>query len=103
MKKISLKSGRSIALKESCKLSPGKFKINDPRSKGAVRITGKNVEVDFAGVELASTTRKQSDYTGIGILVENARDVVIRNARVSGYKYNIVVKNSSPRGMRMKK
>ncbi len=94
MKKISLKSGRSITLKESCKLLPGKFKINDPRSKGAVRITGKNIEVDFAGVELASTTGKQSDYTGIGIIVENARDVVVRNARVSGYKYNIVVKNS---------
>ncbi len=94
MKEISLKSGRSITLKQSCRLSPGKFKIDDARSRGAVRITGRNIEIDFAGVELASTTRKQADYQGIGVLVENARDVVIRNARVSGYKYNIVVKNS---------
>ncbi len=92
MKKVTLKSGKSITLKESCKLAPGKYRINDPRSKGAIRITGRNIEIDLDGVELTSTARKQVDYKGIGILVEKAENVVIRNARVSGYKYNIVVK-----------
>ena len=94
MKEVRIKSGRSVTIKESCVLTGGKVKINDPRSNGAIRITGKNVEVDFSGVELSSKVRSQKDFKGIGILVEKADNVVIRNAKVSGFKYNIVVRKS---------
>ncbi len=94
MKEIRLKSGRRVTITESCKVGPGDAKIRDAKSGGAIRITGKNIEVDLTGFRLASGIKDKSEYAGIGILVDGAKNVVIRNAKVSGYKYNIVVRNS---------
>ena len=39
MREVTLKSGRSVVLRESCRIARGKYKINDTKSKGAGRIT----------------------------------------------------------------
>ena len=94
MNQITIGSGRRTAITESCKVTGGNVKIKDARSQGAIRITGKNIEVDFSGLKLSSGIKGQDKFAGVGILVDGARNVVIRNANVTGYKYNIVVRNS---------
>jgi parallel beta-helix repeat protein len=94
MKELEIKSGRRIEISESCRIKPGVSKISDSKSLGAIRITGKNIEVDFRRFKLTSGKTDKNTFVGIGILVENAENVVIRNATVSGYKYNIVIKKS---------
>jgi len=94
MNQTKIGSGQRLTITESCRVAPGKAKIADAESAGAIRITGKNVEVDCRGFTLSSGKTDQNTYAGIGILVENAENVVLRNATVSGYKHNIVVKKS---------
>ncbi|MBN1919025.1 MAG: right-handed parallel beta-helix repeat-containing protein [Verrucomicrobia bacterium] len=94
MKETSVQSGRRVTIRESCRVAAGKATIADAKSAGAIRITGKNIEVDCRGFTLSSGKTDQSTYAGIGILVEHAENVVLRNATVSGYKHNIVVRKS---------
>jgi parallel beta-helix repeat protein len=94
LKELKIESRRRTTITESCKIATGKAKIRDVKSNGAIKIIGKNIEVDFEDFVLSSGIADQSKYKGIGILVENSDDVVIRNAKISGYKYNIAVRNS---------
>ena len=94
MKQVRIGSGRRAKIHESCRIAPGEARIGDASSAGAIRITGRNIEVDFSGFRLSSGRTDQARYKGIGVLIENSENVAVRNLMVSGYKYNILVRNS---------
>jgi parallel beta-helix repeat protein len=92
-KSPALKSGRRRVFTKAATLARAQATIPDPDNEGAIR-----VEVDGALLDLGESSVKsgivpQDMRSGIGILVEGRKNVVIQNARISGYKHNIVVRN----------
>ncbi|MGE3108904.1 MAG: right-handed parallel beta-helix repeat-containing protein [Phycisphaerales bacterium] len=78
---------------QSCRISipPGTV-IADSNNNGVLRITSPNITIEFdAGSILrGSPTGADPDtYAGVGIRIENAGNVTIRNAAISGFKAGI--------------
>jgi parallel beta-helix repeat protein len=67
----------------------GRYALAD-RSAGVVRVTGHDFVIDFRGARLTGPRRGD----GIGIHVVDARNVTIRNAVVTGYRWGVVVERS---------
>lgn len=91
-KAITLKAGRPLAVTKTASIV-GTAAIADADEAGAVRVQGEDLVLDLADSTLKSGIRPEDKRAGIGILVEGRKNVVIRNARVSGYKHNIVLRN----------
>src|SRR4051794_34327929 len=75
-----------MAISGAARLKPGVYHLSDPGS-GVVRISGSGFEVDCGGARLVGPGKGE----GTGILISDARNVTIRNADVSGYRWGIVV------------
>jgi len=82
----------NIVVTRSVRIRPGDYRIKDVDEDGVLQITGDNVAVDFQGAALAAMPLIGADLSqaqGIGIALEGARNVTIRNAKVHGYFFNI--------------
>ena len=82
--------GPGTRITRSCTVRlPGRA-LRDRSGKGAVRIVGDGLVVDFAGEHLGGAPAKRTadEFEGVGIWVRG-RDITLRNARVSGYKIGI--------------
>ncbi len=77
------------------RIAEGTYSIVDAASDGAVQIKGHDIVVDFGHAVLvgADESTPPDEYRGIGIIVEDSRNVVIKGARVRGYKVGILVRN----------
>ncbi len=87
----------NTTLSGQVKLQAKAYTVADVDGNGVVRITADNTVVDFSGATLAATPgpdRNLAKAEGIGILVEGAKNVTIRNARVHGYAFNILARNA---------
>jgi parallel beta-helix repeat protein len=77
---------------QSVRIRPGEYRIKDADENGVLRITGDNVLVDFQGATLAAMPVVGADLSqaqGVGVVIEGAKNVTIRNAKVHGYFFNI--------------
>ena len=82
----------NIVVTRSVRIRPGEYRIKDADENGVLRITGENVVIDFQGATLAAMPVIGADLSqaqGVGIAVEGAKNVTIRNAKVHGYFFNI--------------
>ncbi|HUU97081.1 MAG TPA: right-handed parallel beta-helix repeat-containing protein [Phycisphaerae bacterium] len=82
----------NIVVNATTQIKPGHYYIRDSDGSGVIRITTDNAVVDFRGATLAATEHYQADLDradGTGVLIDGARNVIIRNANVHGYRYNI--------------
>ena len=82
----------NIAVTRSVKIKPGRYLIKDADNNGVLQIQADNVVVDFQGATLAAMTLDGADLSkadGIGISVQGAKNVTIRNAKIHGYAFNI--------------
>jgi len=69
-----------------------------PDNASAVTIHGSHLTIDFQKATIAgdrSVSAGLEDQVGVGLLVEGCNDVTIKNANVYGYRFNIVVRNST--------
>ncbi len=75
----------------------GGYLTRVPTANGAaVTISGSNTVVDFGNAIVRSSPHPRQNLeskTGVGILIENCRNVTLKNVRVWGYQTNILVKN----------
>ena len=79
-----------ITITRDARIQPGTYRIADPDDRGAVRIVGDGVTIDFQGAELIGGPdgAAPDTYTGRGIVVRG-RNATVKNARVRGYKVGI--------------
>ncbi len=78
-----------LSLKASARLRTGGYRLTDGGS-GAIRISGEGFVVDCAGARLVGPGKG----TGVGIHITDSRNVTIRNADLSGFRWGIVVERS---------
>lgn len=80
----------NVEIRESCRVQIDRDWIADADGNGVVHVLADGVTVDFAGQHLrgAPPGRAPDDYEGIGVRI-TARNVTLRNAKVSGFKGGI--------------
>ncbi len=84
-----------IAMTRSTTVRPDTYRVEDPDDNGVVRIRGNDLVVDFRQAVLvgAPDASLPDDFRGRGIVIEDSSGVVLRNARVRGFKVGIYVRN----------
>jgi parallel beta-helix repeat protein len=87
--------GKNRVITESCTIKSGVYELRGADG-GAVRVDADNVTVDFRGAVVSSgdvKTARRDGFDGTGILIQGRKNVIIKNAVVQGYRYNIRVLN----------
>lgn len=72
---------------------PGNYRLFrrlNVRNGDAIKITASNVTLDLNGQTVSTRDRG----TGNGILIEGAKNVTVRNGKVSGFNANVAINNS---------
>jgi parallel beta-helix repeat protein len=92
---VSLRSGELIT--RSIKVKRAVYYLNGPDSLlPAIVIKGDNITVDFNGSTLCGNKDPLSPdrFTGIGVLVSEGHNIIIKNAVIKGYKVGIMAKRT---------
>ncbi len=89
----ALQGGAPVVIRSSVKFQAQRYLLPDPNSAGAVRIEADHVVVDFGGSKIRSGDTDQAGFSGIGILIDGRSDVTLENVDVSGYQFNILLRN----------
>src|SRR4029434_6308553 len=83
----------NIRITTSVRIKPGLYVVADTDGNGVLQIAADNVTVDFRGAILASRKNVQDGekdkYDGIGVAVTGKQNVVLKNAKVHGYLFNV--------------
>ena len=82
---VTLKPGLTVS--RSCKVKPGVYTFPSSESNPAIKVSGKNITVDFSGVELrgSSPMASPSERAGTGVVVRG-ENVTVKGLTVRGYK-----------------
>lgn len=85
----------------SVRVKPGTYTIRDARGDGAVRITASGATIDFQGAELvgAAPGAEPDAFDGVGIVIEGANGVTVKNARLRGFRVGIEIRGG--KGLRI--
>jgi parallel beta-helix repeat protein len=80
-----------LEITADAKLVPGVYVVPDAQGDGALVIRTDGVTLDLGGAVLRGAVEDvpPDGFRGTGILVENARDVTIRNGSVRGFKVGV--------------
>lgn len=87
-----------IGVTESVRIRPGRYRVADPDGRGVLRVKTDGVVIDFQGATLEAGDMKRADLSeaaGVGIAIDGAKNVTIRNAKIHGYFFNIQA-NAAP-------
>ncbi len=82
----------------SITIRPGRYTLPSPDlNTPAITIRGENLTIDFNGAELAGAAgdRAPDGYTGIGVLIDGAQKVTVKNAVIRGFKVGILARKSA--------
>ncbi|HEV3338962.1 MAG TPA: right-handed parallel beta-helix repeat-containing protein [Pirellulales bacterium] len=79
----------------SATIRPDTYHVQDADDNGVLRIRGDDLVVDFRQAALVGAREATSpdEFRGRGIVIEDSVGVVLRNARVRGFKVGIYVRN----------
>ena len=68
-----------------------------PENKKSILVEGSDIVVDFNNAELVGSTSSQQpdEFSGIGIVIMNSRNVTIRNLKVKGFKIALAGGNTT--------
>jgi hypothetical protein len=85
----------NVEIRASCSIRIALEPIVDADDNGVVHIVGDNIVVDFAGCRLRGAASGQSpdSYRGTGVRIA-AKNVIIRNLNVSGFKVGVHAVNA---------
>ncbi|MEZ0327774.1 MAG: right-handed parallel beta-helix repeat-containing protein, partial [Fimbriimonas sp.] len=87
---IKLSSGYAFA--RSGKVAAKSY-VLPTKGEAALSIVRDGITVDLAGTSVRSSANDQAAFEGTGLLLVNRRNVTIKNARISGYRFNIRLLN----------
>ncbi|HUR65667.1 MAG TPA: right-handed parallel beta-helix repeat-containing protein [Chitinophagaceae bacterium] len=94
--KISISPEMRIT--RSTKFKKDIYKIDAPAGdpKGVITIEGNDIIIDFNYAELRgdASAKNPDEFTGIGILVQNSKNVTIKNLKARGYKIALIARNT---------
>lgn len=82
----------NIVISESVTIRPGTYRVPDADGNGVLQVRADNVVIDFKGATLCAGDPAKMDLTqatGVGIAIDGAKGVTIRNANICGYMFNI--------------
>src|SRR5271165_763682 len=82
----------------SVKVKPGVYTLADMTGSGAIKVGADNITVDFQGATLQSPDTKMGrleTFNGVGLSIQDHKNVTIKNAHIHGFQYNIKVLRSS--------
>ena len=85
---VPLPLSQGLTVSSEKRILPGTYRLPNP-AKAVVTITGSDFAVDFKGSKLIGGRNGK----GIGVLIENAKNVTILNADVSGYLWGVALEN----------
>ena len=88
--------GMKISKSFTVKRSIYKIDADDNFQKPVLIIEGNNITVDFSNTVLkGSNTKKNPDeFFGAAIIIQNSKNVTIKNLKVRGYKVALIAKNT---------
>ncbi len=82
----------------SVRIEPGTYTLADMTGSGALKIGADGITIDFQGATLQSPDTKMGrleTFNGVGLLIQNHKNVTIKNAHIHGFQYNVKVLRSS--------
>jgi parallel beta-helix repeat protein len=85
-----------MQISKSIRIKKSNYRIDAPdASKPVVIIQGTDMVIDFNNAELRGSNQVNGpdEYAGTGILVQNSRNVIIRNLKARGYKIGLMARN----------
>jgi parallel beta-helix repeat protein len=90
---IELRPG--LVITRSVRVAPKTYRIPGSDS-GVITIRGNDIVVDFGGATLAGIAPGDDPdgASGIGIRIDGGRNVVVRNARIRGYKVGLLARGT---------
>jgi parallel beta-helix repeat protein len=88
--------GMKITRSVSIKKGVYKFDAKELADKPVILIEGNNITIDFKNAVLKGSPAKKSpdEFFGVAILVQNSKNVTIKNVAAKGYKVALLAKNS---------
>lgn len=85
-----------MVIDRSITIRPGAYHLSSAGlDRPAIVIRGRDIVVDFTGVELIGTAGSVAPdgFAGLAVLIDGGERIEIRNARIRGYKVGIPVRN----------
>jgi len=88
---------KGMTISRTMTIKKGIYRINagDSREQPVVFIEGNNITVDFNNAELrgSNTITNPDGFFGVAILIQNSKNVTIKNLKANGYKVALLAKN----------
>jgi parallel beta-helix repeat protein len=89
---------KGLRITKSVSIKAKVYMIDAPGNPGksVIVIEGKNIVVDFKNATLkGSNTKKGADeFFGVALLIQNSKNVTIKNLKVRGYKIALIARNT---------
>lgn len=76
-------------------VSAGLYEVADSDENGVVHVRGNNLLIDFQNATLRGSTEgtAPNEFRGRGVVIEDSSNVVLKNARIQGFKIGIYARN----------
>ena len=79
-----------MKINKSTRIRKGIYKIDAPKKMddAVIIIEGNDITVDFNNAELkgSNKTKNPDEFTGVAILIQNSKNITIKNLKAKGYK-----------------
>jgi nitrous oxidase accessory protein NosD len=87
-----------MVIERSITVRPGEYRLSSSADlqTPAITIRGENITIDFNGATLAGAAQAADPdtFAGVGVLIDGASKVTVRNAVIRGYKVGILARQS---------
>ena len=76
-------------------VAAGSYRVADHDENGVLHVRGDKLVIDFQGATLTGSAEgtMPDEFKGRGIMIEDSSDVVLKNARIGGFKIGVYARN----------
>ena len=89
---------KGMKISKTIKIRKGIYQINADNNleQSVILIEGNNLTVDFNSIILKGSNSKKNpdEFVGIGLIIRNSKNVIIKNLKAKGYKVALLAKNT---------
>jgi parallel beta-helix repeat protein len=83
----------NVVVERSVRVKRGVYVVADSDGNGVIQVKADDVVIDFQGATLVGVKNpaagEKDKFEGYGVAVKGHKNVVIKNAKIHGYQYNI--------------
>ena len=92
----TVKLKRGMVITTSVRITKSTYHLPAPASldSSAIIIRGSNITVDFNGATLIGNEGDPDQFGGVAIKIDGGENVVVKNARVGGYKIGLLARGT---------